>query len=52
MINRLERLVDYFLSPGDLTSGSLGRSAEKFSRLLQAAQERPRYTGKWTSLNS
>ena len=43
MIERLERLVDYFLQPGDLTSGSLGRSAEKFSSLLQASQELPGY---------
>ena len=41
MVCRLERLVDHFLRPGSISSGSLGRSGEKFSTLLRAVQELP-----------
>lgn len=41
MICRLERLIDYFVRPGPLSSQTLGRSGEKFSQLFAAAQELP-----------
>ena len=41
MICRLERLIDYYLRPGPVTSQSLGRSGEKFANLMRAAQELP-----------
>lgn len=41
MIQRLERLVDYFLRPGPIAASSLGRSGEKFNLLLRATQELP-----------
>lgn len=41
MVEKLERLVDYFLRPGPITASSLGCSGEKFNMLLRAAQELP-----------
>jgi len=41
MVCRLERLVDHFLRAGPISAQSLGRSGEKFNRLLHAAQELP-----------
>ena len=41
MICRFERLIDYYLRPGSMTSQSLGRCSEKFANLMRAAQELP-----------
>ena len=41
MLCRLEHLIDHFLSADDVSASSLGRSWEKFSKLLAAAKELP-----------
>ncbi len=41
MLDRLESLVDHFARAGNFTAASLGRSADKLDRLLQAAKELP-----------
>lgn len=41
MLDRLESLVDHFARAGTFTAASLGRSADKLDRLLQAAKELP-----------
>ncbi len=43
MVCRLERLVKHFVQPGNISPGTIGRSAEKFSSLLRVAQELPEY---------
>lgn len=41
VVCRLERLVDHHLRAGPVSADSLGRSGEKFSQVLRAAQELP-----------
>lgn len=41
MVCRLERLIDHHLRADAISSDSLGRSSEKFSHVLRAAQELP-----------
>lgn len=41
MIGRIEDLVTYFMQVGDFSTSSLGRSADKLSRLLHACKELP-----------
>ena len=41
MLERIENQVDHFASAGDFNAASLGRSAEKLSRLLRASEELP-----------
>ena len=41
VVCRLERLVDHHLRAGPVSADSLGRSGEKFSHVLRAAQELP-----------
>ena len=41
MIERIDGLVSYFASAGSFEASSLGRSADKLERLLQACQELP-----------
>lgn len=41
MLERIENQVDHFASAGDFNAASLGRSAEKLSRLLHASEELP-----------
>ena len=41
MIERIEDLVTYFMQVGDFSTSSLGRSADKLSRLLHACKELP-----------
>lgn len=41
MLDRLDSLVDHFTRAGNFTAASLGRSADKLDRLLEAAKELP-----------
>ena len=41
MLDRLDSLVEHFARAGNFTAASLGRSADKLDRLLQAAKELP-----------
>ena len=41
MLQRIESLVDHFAKAGDFDAGSLGRSADKLDRMLQAVKELP-----------
>lgn len=41
LLERIENQVDHFASAGDFNAASLGRSAEKLSRLLHASEELP-----------
>ena len=41
LLQRIEDLVDHFASAGDFDAGSLCRSADKLSRILQAVKELP-----------
>lgn len=41
MIERIEGMVSYFMRAGDFSASSLGRSADKLSRILHACEELP-----------
>ena len=43
MIARLERLIDHFLQAGPLSAQDLGRSGEKFNRMIRASKELPEF---------
>ena len=43
MIARLERLIDHFLQAGPLSAHDLGRSGEKFNRMIRASKELPEF---------
>ncbi len=41
MVERIEGMVTYFMRAGDFSASSLGRSADKLSRILHACEELP-----------
>lgn len=43
MIARLDRLIDHFLQAGPLSAHDLGRSGEKFNRMIRASKELPEF---------